>query len=90
MLRLAADENFNGRILRGLLRREPDIDLVRLQDLSLGGSTDPQVLGWAADENRILLSHDVNTLPRFAYERVRAGRPCRASLSCQATLQSAK
>jgi len=26
MLRLAADENFNNDIIRGLLRRKPDLD----------------------------------------------------------------
>jgi len=30
MLRLAADENFNHDILRGLLRRRPDIDIVAI------------------------------------------------------------
>lgn len=28
MLRLAADENFNGDIVRGLLRRNPKLDIV--------------------------------------------------------------
>ena len=30
MLFLAADENFNNDIVRGLLRRKPDLDLVRI------------------------------------------------------------
>ena len=30
MLRLAADENFNGDIVRGLLRRQPTLDVVRV------------------------------------------------------------
>jgi hypothetical protein len=30
MLRLLADENFNGDILRGLLLRQPDLDIVRV------------------------------------------------------------
>lgn len=32
MLRLAADEDFNNRILRGLIRRQPELDIVRVQD----------------------------------------------------------
>ena len=28
MLLLAADENFNNNIIRGLLRRQPDLDIV--------------------------------------------------------------
>lgn len=36
---------------------------------------DPAVLEWAAGEGRIVLSHDVNTLPKYAYERVADGLP---------------
>jgi adenylate cyclase len=35
LLRLAADENFNNDIVRGLLRRKPDLDIVRVQDVEL-------------------------------------------------------
>ncbi|MBI5667595.1 MAG: DUF5615 family PIN-like protein [Chloroflexi bacterium] len=75
MLRLAADENFNYDIVRGLLRRNPEIDILRVQDAGLTGSDDPTILEWAASENRVLLTHDVQTLTYFAYERVRAGKP---------------
>ncbi len=34
-----------------------------------------RLLAWAAREGRILLTHDVQTIPRFAYDRVRAGQP---------------
>ncbi|MGH3992866.1 MAG: hypothetical protein ACRDSN_10440, partial [Pseudonocardiaceae bacterium] len=33
------------------------------------------VLEWAAAENRVLLTHDVATMARYAYERVEAGLP---------------
>jgi len=75
MLRFLADENFNNDILRGLLRRQPELDLVRVQDVGLSGSSDPQVLAWAAREQRLLLTHDVSTVTRYAYERVQAGEP---------------
>ena len=35
MLRFVADENFNNNIVRGLLRRQPELDLVRIQDVGL-------------------------------------------------------
>jgi len=41
MLRLVADENFNNDIVRGLLRRKPDLDIVRVQDADLSGADDP-------------------------------------------------
>ena len=71
-MRFLADENLNGRIVRGLLRRVPALDLVRVQDVGLSGASDPEVLAWAALENRILLTHDANTVPFFAYRRVQA------------------
>jgi len=73
MLRLLADENFNGDIVRGLLRRQPDLDLVRMQDVGLAGADDPDVLAWAAENNRIVLTHDRATMSDYAYERVAAG-----------------
>ena len=36
MLRVLADENFNGDVVRALLLREPNLDLVRVQHLGLG------------------------------------------------------
>ena len=30
MLRLAIDEDFNNRIVRGLMRRQPDLDILRV------------------------------------------------------------
>ena len=76
-MRWAADENFNNDIIRGLLRRKPDVDIVRVQDVGLSGADDPTVLEWAANEGRVLLTHDVSTITRHAYERVEAGKPMR-------------
>ena len=49
MLRLLADENFNGDIVRALLLRQPDLDIVRVQDVGLAGVGDPDILAWAAE-----------------------------------------
>jgi len=75
MLFLAADENFNNDIVRGLLRRKPDLDIVRIQDEGLSGADDQAVLEWSAQNGRILLTHDVSTITHYAYDRVRSGRP---------------
>lgn len=75
MLQLAADENFNGDIVRGLLLRLPDLNLVRVQDVGLQGAIDPVVLAWASQNQRIVVTHDRSTLPAFAVERVAAGEP---------------
>ena len=74
MLRLVADENLNNNIVRGLLRRRPQLDIVRIQVVGLSGADDPTVLEWAAQEGRVLLTHDVSTVTKYAYERVRTGQ----------------
>jgi predicted nuclease of predicted toxin-antitoxin system len=73
MLRVLADENFDNTIVRGLLRRNLNIDIVRVQDIGLSGQDDPIILAWAAQENRVLLTHDVATITRYAYERLTQG-----------------
>jgi len=74
MLLLIADENFNNNIVRGLLRRKPDLDIVRVQDVGLSGEDDPTVLEWAAQRNRVLVTHDVATITQYAYQRIAAGQ----------------
>ncbi len=74
MLRLAIDENFNNDILRGALRRNPKLNFKRVQDAGLSRADDPTVLAWAAKENRVLFSHDVSTMTKFALARVAAGQ----------------
>ena len=73
MLRLLANENFNGDIVRSLSLRQADLDLVRVQDVGLAGEDDPDVLAWAAENNRVVLTHDRATMSDYAYERVAAG-----------------
>lgn len=75
MLRLLCDENFNGDIVRGLFLRQPDLDLLRVQDVGLRKVDDPAILDWAASNGRILLTHDRATMPDFAYERLSQGQP---------------
>jgi len=66
------DQNFNGDILTGLLASEPTLDIVRAQDESLSQVPDEQLLAWAAEEGRVLFTHDKHTMIGFAYDRVKA------------------
>jgi hypothetical protein len=74
-MRLLAEENFNGAVVRGLLRALPQLDIVRVQDVGLSGADDPTILEWAAGQGRILLTHDVRTVPPFARQRIEAEKP---------------
>jgi hypothetical protein len=73
-MKFLADENFDNRVVRGLLRRQPDLDIMRVQDLEIAGADDLTVLAWAAQAGRILLTHDERTIPRYVYERLAAGQ----------------
>jgi hypothetical protein len=64
------ERELNNTIIRGLLHRNLDIDIVRVQDIDLSGKDDPVVLAWAADKGRVLLTRDVATITRYAYERL--------------------
>lgn len=73
MLRLAADADVHGDIIRGLRLRLPELDLVRVHDVGLGSADDSAILEWAATEGRILLTADRNTMVGFAWDRVKRG-----------------
>lgn len=77
MIKLATDEDFNNRILRGVLRRQPQLDIVRVQDVLTRAERkdDRLVLEWVANEQRVLLTHDVSTMRAFAEARVAEGKP---------------
>lgn len=71
--KFATDADLDNDILRGLLRRNPNLDIVRVQDVGLRTADDPTILEWAASDGRILLTHDVNTMTDHAYARVEQG-----------------
>lgn len=73
MLPLATDEDVHEDIVRGLRRREPALDLVRVVDVGLGHTPDPLILEWAAGEERILITGDLNSMVGFACSRVQSG-----------------
>ncbi len=75
MIRLLVDENFNGRVLRAVQRECPDGDIVRVQDTALYSAPDPDVLAWAAEEGRIVLTQDSETMIGFAGDRLKAALP---------------
>ncbi len=62
-VRFQADADLRRPIIAGLKRREPTIDFKTAQDAGLAGLNDETVLAIAADEGRLLVSHDVSTMP---------------------------
>ena len=62
-VRFQADADFNHIIRRALLRREPAVDFQTAHAADLAGLEDPDVLAIAARDDRLLVSHDVKTMP---------------------------
>ena len=63
-VRFLADANLDQDIVAGILRREPEVDFELPQGIIPEGMKDPEVLAVAASLGRILVTHDVRTMPR--------------------------
>ena len=61
---LLADADLNRAIVHGLIRRNSDIDFQTSNDVPLDSLPDLEVISLAGRLNRVLVSHDVNTMPR--------------------------
>lgn len=74
MLKILLDQNFNHRILRGLLLRVPKLDYLTTHEAGLSEIEDPELLVWAAQAERLLISHDLSTMPTHAKSVMEAGQ----------------
>ncbi|MCC6362583.1 MAG: hypothetical protein IT165_03615 [Bryobacterales bacterium] len=61
-IRFLADVSLNDAIVSGCKRRESAMDFLSANDARLERVPDPKAL--AAEQNRILVSHDFQTMPR--------------------------
>jgi uncharacterized protein DUF5615 len=73
MLCLLIDQDLDHDILRGLLRRIPQLDAVTAFEIRLMKATDSQLLTWAAQEGRIIVTHDRRTMPTHAADLMGKG-----------------
>lgn len=73
MIRFLTDEDFDGRIVRGLRRRMPELDLLRIQDAGLRTFHDRKILEYASQTGRVVISHDIRTMLQFALDRIAKG-----------------
>jgi hypothetical protein len=69
-LRLLLDENSSRLLFAAIRRHCPELDVVRAAEVGLLGSSDNDILEWAAQNHRVLLSHDQATLEPLAWARV--------------------
>ncbi len=58
-----------------LRRRVLKIDILRVRDEGRTGHPDSSLLEWAAGLDRLVITHDVRTMPRAAFARVAERKP---------------
>lgn len=68
-VRFLADADLNMAIVSGVLRREPSVDFLTAKVAGLRGMHDIEVLALAAERQRVLISHDVGTMPAHFHAR---------------------
>ena len=73
-LKFLTDEDFDNHVLRGVRRRLPDLEIVRVQDVGLSGVADPIILEWADQQGYVLLTHDFSTMPSHVHDRFQANQ----------------
>ena len=61
--RFQADNDLEQRIVTAVRRLGPAVDFQTAPTLDLHGLSDPEVLALAAEQGRVLVSHDRRTLP---------------------------
>jgi hypothetical protein len=69
--RFLADADLNSAIISGVARRSAHVDFKRAEEVPLEGLRDDVVLAIAAESRRVLVSHDVSTMPEAFHEYVR-------------------
>jgi hypothetical protein len=63
VIRFQADADLRQAIVTGVIRREPSLDFRSANDAGLEGVKDPEVLALAAQDGRVLVTHDRRTMP---------------------------
>lgn len=62
-IKFQADADLNQHIIDAVRRRNPAIDFQTADEAGIRGLPDPDVLAFAANEGRLLVSHDRKTMP---------------------------
>jgi hypothetical protein len=74
MLRLLIDQDLDHDILRGLIRRIPQVDVLTAFEVGMNKATDTELLTWAAQNGRIIVTHDRKTMPTHAADLMGKGK----------------
>jgi predicted nuclease of predicted toxin-antitoxin system len=86
--RFLADQDFNEHLIQGVRRLEPAVEFQRVRDVGLEKHSDMEVLEFAAKENWIVVSHDVNTMTAAANTRLTNAQPMKWPISRSSTFSA--
>jgi Domain of unknown function (DUF5615) len=70
MLRLLIDQDLDHVILRALLLRVQNLDVITAHQAGLSNASDPELLARAAEQERVVITHDRRTMPYHATSRI--------------------
>jgi uncharacterized protein DUF5615 len=74
MIRFLADADLNHAIVKGCRRHEPAMDFLSANEARLEAVPDADVLVIAAEQDRILVTHDRQTMPQHFGSFLISGR----------------
>jgi len=72
-VRFQADANLRNRIVAATIRREPTLEFATASQAGLAGLPDPEVLAIAAKAGRVLVTHDLKTMPKHFADFLQTG-----------------
>jgi hypothetical protein len=73
-VRFLADEDIRPAVIQGLHSREPAIDILDVKSAGLRGTKGAALLELAAEQDRILITYDRNTMTGHFWDRVASGK----------------
>lgn len=72
-VKLLLDADLPRALFTALVRDDSTLDVVRVQQVGLRTASDPEILAYAAEANRIVVTKDKATMRDFAAERIARG-----------------
>ena len=73
-MKLLTDEHFPAELAQALRRQMPRFDIESIHETNLAGLLDQPLLEALDQQQRTLLTRDVNSIPDFLKERLREGK----------------
>ena len=75
-LKYFLDEDVDQRILRGIERREPSMEVTTVQKSGLRSAPDSEILEFASSEGFVVITQDINTMTGHLFDPMGEGKDC--------------